>query len=356
MHHSSAHVDNAVHVQISVESRWEGIIPCGTGALAYAERRSWQMGISPMGNESAQETLKPTFSDISGGRAWSLVGLMTLAALINYLDRATLSVALPQIAAELSLGPAAKGVLLSAFFWSYALMQVPMGFLADRRDLRWLYAASFAVWSLACGSTGFAASFVMLIFLRIVLGVGESVLVPGSLRLISKLFAPRDRGLPSGLLDSGTRVGLALGASLVAWLTVRFGWRSMFFLIGFSALLWLVPWVVAFPRRLSGHNPHLPFSDTAIPAQRAPAAVFDRNLLGACLGFFCYGYYQYLLVTWLPDYLVQVRHFSILQAGFYSSLTYLVWAVSGPIGGLVVGRLFQHRVEERHLPERVKKV
>jgi len=175
--------------------------------------------------------------EISKARRWSLVGLLALAALINYLDRATLSVALPQIATDLSLGPTVKGVVLSAFFWSYSLMQVPVGMLADRGNLRWIYAGAFALWSMACGLTGAVGGLATLILVRIVLGVGESVFLPGGVKLVSVLFPSRDRGLPSGLFDSGTRLGLALGAPLVAWLTVRYGWRTMFFLVGFLALV-----------------------------------------------------------------------------------------------------------------------
>src|ERR1039458_10324251 len=95
---------------------------------------------------------------ISNARRWTIIGLLFASGFINYLDRAIVSVALPVIALELHLGPAAKGVLLSAFFWSYALMQLPVGWAADRYSLRWLYSGAFALWSLACGLTGFAAT------------------------------------------------------------------------------------------------------------------------------------------------------------------------------------------------------
>lgn len=278
---------------------------------------------------------------ISNARRWLLIGLLALAALINYLDRATLSVALPLIAMDLSLGPTAKGLVLSAFFWSYALMQVPVGLLADRWNLRWLYAGAFALWSVACGLTGAVGGLAALILVRIILGVGESVYLPSSLKLVSTLFPSRDRGLPTGVFDSGTRLGLALGAPLVAWLTVRYGWRAMFFLVGFLALVWVLPWLLAFP------SPH-PHSAVASPAEertiqkpRPWQLTMDRNLLGCCLGFCCYGYYQYLLVTWLPDYFVRVRHFTLLEAGFYASLTYLVWGISAPLGGWISDRLIR---------------
>src|SRR5437763_15836443 len=91
-------------------------------------------------------------------RRWLMAILLFLAGLINYFDRTIVSVALPVIAKDLHLGPARMGVLLSAFFWSYALMQVPIGWLSVRYNLRWLYAGCFALWSLTCGFTGFAGS------------------------------------------------------------------------------------------------------------------------------------------------------------------------------------------------------
>jgi MFS family permease len=278
---------------------------------------------------------------VSNARRWSLVGLLALAALINYLDRATLSVALPLIATDLSLGPTAKGLVLSAFFWSYALMQVPVGLLADRWNLRWLYAGAFALWSVACGLTGAAGGLTTLILVRIILGVGESVYLPSSLKLVSTLFPSRDRGLPTGFFDSGTRLGLALGAPLVAWLTVRYGWRTMFFLVGFLALVWLLPWLLAFPSQYPYSAVALQAEERTIQRSGPWLLTLDRNLVGCCLGFFCYGYYQYLLVTWLPDYFVRVRHFTLLAASAYASLTYLVWGISAPLGGWISDRLIR---------------
>ena len=143
-------------------------------------------------------------------RRWSIVGLLFVASLINYFDRATISFALPLISKELSLGPEAKGVLLSAFFWSYALMQIPMGILADRLNLRWLYAVSFTLWSISQGLMGLATGLGMLIAFRMLLGIGEAIYLPGGSKIVSLLFPPAERGLPSGLFDAGTRTGLVL--------------------------------------------------------------------------------------------------------------------------------------------------
>src|SRR5436190_22196649 len=98
----------------------------------------------------------PTALGVTNARRWTIVGLLFTASLINYFDRATISFALPLISKELQLGPMEKGKLLSAFFFSYALMQIPVGWCADRLNLRWLYAWAFAVWTIAQGLMGLA--------------------------------------------------------------------------------------------------------------------------------------------------------------------------------------------------------
>jgi MFS family permease len=268
---------------------------------------------------------------ISNSRRWVLVGLLFVASFINYLDRATISVALPLISIDLRLGPETKGLVLSSFFWSYALMQIPIGWCADRWNLRWLYAGLFAVWSLACGLTGFAGSLLVLILLRVLLGVGESIYLPGGTKIVSMLFSSPERGFPSGLFDSGTRLGLAVGAPLIAALIMFCGWRNMFALVGFTAILWVAPWLLATPKHLQVAR------DAAVPRDSRPVRRirFNRNLLGICLGFFCFDYYWYLYVTWLPDYLVTVRHLTLVRAGFYASLPYLIFGVCQPLGGWI---------------------
>ena len=270
-------------------------------------------------------------------RRWTIVGLLFTASLINYLDRAAISFALPLISKDFHLGPETKGLLLSCFFWSYALMQIPIGWCADHVNLRWLYAVAFAVWSLAQGLTGLAGSLAVLIGFRILLGVGESIYLPGGAKIVSLLFTQQERGLPSGLFDFGTRTGLVLEGVLVPWLLVRYGWRHTFLLLGFVALLWIVPWFRVFPRELGSASPpsassrHLHWSD-----------FLNRNLLGICLGFFCFDYYWYVLVTWLPDYLVTVRHLSIVAAGFDASLVFFTFGIAEPIGGWIADTLVRH--------------
>jgi MFS transporter, ACS family, D-galactonate transporter len=280
----------------------------------------------------------------SNTRRWAVVSLLFAASLINYLDRAAISFALPLISKDFQLTAQSKGLLLSSFFWSYALMQIPIGWSADRFNLRWLYAGAFTIWSFAQGLTGWAGSLPALLAFRILLGVGESIYLPGGTKIVSVLFPPKERGLPSGLFDFGTRTGLVLEGILVPWLLVHFGWRRTFLILGFTALLWIAPWLWVFPRRLQAVNTGTALS---IPERRPYArTLLNRNLLGICLGFFCFDYYWYVLVTWLPDYLVTVRHLSIVQAGFYASLAFLTFGISEPIGGWIADTLIRHGWDE----------
>lgn len=272
---------------------------------------------------------------------WTIVWLLFIASLINYLDRSSLSMALPLLSRDLGLGPESKGLLLSAFFWTYALLQIPVGWAADRVNLRWLYFGAFLLWSLGQGLTGFAGTLAVLILFRLLLGVGESIYLPGGTKIVSLLFGPAERGLPCGLFDFGTRMGLVLGGLTIPWLLVRFDWRLTFRLLGFAGLLWVIPWLWATRgRRLA--QPPRPARSTRNRKQQLRWLLTNRNLIGICLGFFCFDYYWYLFVTWLPDYLVTVRHLTILRAGLFSSLPYFVFGASEPLGGWIADRLIAY--------------
>ncbi len=281
------------------------------------------------------------YSTVSSTRAWVIAGLLFTAGFINYFDRAIVSIALPVIGADLHLGPAAKGILLSAFFWSYALMQLPAGWAADRANLRWLYAGAFTLWSLACGFTGFASTLGVLLIMRVILGIGESIYLTGGMKIVTIIFPPEDRGLAAGIMNCGTRAGLAIGAPLIALLLRWLGWHGAFFVLGFGSLIWLAPWLAIFPAEIR--------SGKGLPGESrtAPLLAFDRNLLGMCLGHFGYGYYWYLLVTWLPDYLVESRHIPLQRAAAFAMIPFLVYSVSEPVGGWIADRMVALGFNER---------
>jgi MFS family permease len=296
-----------------------------------------------------EETPRFDGLSVSSQRRWSIVGLLFAASMINYVDRATISMALPLVSKDFHLAPTTKGLLLSSFFWSYTLMQIPIGICADRFSLKWLYAGAFALWSLAQGLTGLAGSLAVLIGFRIVLGIGESIYLPGGTKIVSLLFSREGRGLPSGIFDFGTRTGLVIEGILIPWLLNRFGWRRTFLLVGFTACLWLIPWLLVFPskvRERSRKKDHAGGGEAQLRLGQIFRGLRNRNLLGICLGFFCFDYYWYVLVTWLPDYLQTVRHLSIGRAGLYSSLAFFTFGITEPIGGWIADRLIARGWDE----------
>jgi ACS family D-galactonate transporter-like MFS transporter len=163
------------------------------------------------------------------------------------------------------------------------------------------------------------------------------------------LFERKDRGLPSGLFDFGTRTGLVLEGILVPWLLMRYEWRNTFLLLGFAALVWMVPWFWVFPRRMQAVNKAVVFPPSRMPSPMHWSTFLNRNLMGICLGFFCFDYYWYVLVTRLPDYLVTIRHLSIVQAGFYASLAFFTFGVAEPIGGWIADNLIRRGWDETRM-------
>jgi MFS family permease len=286
---------------------------------------------------------------VSNRRRWTIVWLLFTASLINYFDRQTLNFAMPLIAKDFNLDPAQKGLVVSAFFWTYAYLQIPVGLCADRFNLRWLYAGAFVIWSVAQGLTGFAGTVGMLIACRMLLGIGESIYLVGGTKIVSLFFPLSQRGLPTGLFDAGTRTGLVLEGLTIGLMLTAFGWRTTFMVVGFVALLWLIPWFLASPAQMRDTRPgveRLRFS-----WREFSSLLRSRDLLGVLLGFFCFDYYWYFLITWLPSYFVDVHKVNILEAGIRASLPFLVFGICQPLGGWVADRLVRRGWE----PARARK-
>ncbi len=288
---------------------------------------------------------------VSNARRWTIVWLLFAASLINYFDRQTLSYSMPLLAKEFNLDPVQQGLVLSAFFWTYTYLQIPIGLCADRFNLRWLYAGAFMIWSLAQALTGFATSLGILIACRLLLGIGESIYLVGGTKVVSLFFPLSERGLPCGLFDAGTRTGLVLEGLTIGLLLSFFGWRTTFVIVGFAALIWLIPWFLATPRQMRDHHA----ADSGRPGiswRALPNLLRSRDLWGVLIGFFCFDYFWYFLITWLPSYFVNVRHVTILEAGIRASIPFLVFGVCQPLGGWVADRLI-HRGWE---PARTRKL
>ena len=200
-----------------------------------------------------------------------MVAMLFAGMLVNYVDRGNLSIAAVPMMREFGITPTAMGALLSAFLWTYALLQVPAGYLVDRFGLRSSMPSAFSLVSVST-AMGLANSFPQILALRSLLGVGESVSGPCSLSYIRKNFSEEQQGLPTAIYVAGMTLGPAAGALLGAWLLTGFGWRMLFILTGIGGLLWLVPWLLFAPSGVPDRKPR-----TAVP-QDSPAPW--RMLLG----------------------------------------------------------------------------
>jgi MFS family permease len=262
------------------------------------------------------------------------LGLVVMAGLVNYVDRVTLSVAGPTIAAELHLSPSQMGLLLSAFLWAYALAQAPAGTLIDRVGPRPLLAGAMLLWSAAQAATGFAASLPQLIAARLALGLGEAPQFPVGARVVRGWFAAKDRGLATGVFNSVSTLGPALAPPIVVALILAVGWRGAFIATGLAGVVVALIWL-AFYR-----DPAAPSVEEAAAAPTPWSALLAQPTLWAmALGNAGSGYMNWFYAAWLPGYLQSARHLTLPQTGWAASVPYLFGFAGSLAGGWFCDRL-----------------
>jgi len=261
-----------------------------------------------------------------------IVTLLAVASFINYVDRGSLATAAPLVRDEFALSNTQLGLLLSAFFWSYAPGQLPAGWLAERLDARRVLACGLVIWGAATALAGMATGFVTLLALRILLGCGESVMFPASFKILACEATEGQRGRANGLLALGTNLGSAFGTVIGALLMARLGWRVVFIAAGCASLLWLWPW----SRTL--RSPAARRSRAAAGGPSMRALLRRRELWGCCAGAFCGAYALYLVMTWLPLYLVKARGFSMAQMAPIGGTIYALAALAAVFTGWLSDR------------------
>ncbi|HKE35535.1 MAG TPA: MFS transporter [Candidatus Acidoferrum sp.] len=250
--------------------------------------------------------------------------LLALSAFINFVDRGNLSAAAPLLKAELGLSDSQLGILLAAFFWSYALFQITSGWLVDHVDVKWMLAAGFFVWSVATAATGLAGSFALLLAARLVLGVGESVVYPSYSKILARYFTEDQRGLANSIIITGFYTGPAFGLFFGGILMGRYGWRSFFLVLGLLSLIWLLPWLQGMPPDRVKHS-------TASSSQEETPGILEilklRSAWGTCAALACLDYLSYFFLTWMPTYLVRGRNFSMDQMAGVMGAAYVICAL-----------------------------
>jgi len=264
---------------------------------------------------------------------WRLLALLVLSIFINYIDRANLAVAAEDLSRDLMLRPSQLGLLLSAFFWTYAAFQLVAGWLVDRYNVFWVYGIGFFVWSLATGLTGTLNGFAMLFALRLVLGMGESVAYPAYSRILASGFPEKHHGFCNAAIDAGSKLGPALGTLIGGLIVAAAGWRSLFFILGGSALLWLIPWFVSIPKNLPARAPE------AVGGPRFLDIMKRREVWGTFVGLFAINWSWYFMITWLPYYLRAARGFTQAEMAVFGSVPFWCIAASSVTFGWLSDRL-----------------
>ncbi|CAD6514737.1 putative galactarate transporter [Paraburkholderia kirstenboschensis] len=277
---------------------------------------------------------------------WIVILLCFLAIAINYIDRANMAVAAPAIQKALDIGPAQMGLILSGFFWTYALMQMPFGWFVDRVGARIALPLAVGWWSLFTALTAAASSVGAMFGCRLLLGIGEAGAYPSCAKLVSQWFKPAQRALATSIFDSGSRVGSALSIPVVALIISGLGWEASFVITGVVGFVWVLGWFLVYrnPSRgdLTGESDTAAPQD-AVPGQKVPwLSLFrHRTLWGMMLGFFCLNFVIYFFITWFPSYLVQTRGFSLKSLGTLGMIPALMAIPSGWLGGFVSDALYR---------------
>lgn len=273
---------------------------------------------------------------------WSIALLITGGAL-NYIDRATLSVANKLIQDELGIPVAKMGLLLSAFLWAYALAQLPVGALIDRYGPRKLLGLGLFSWSIAQAAGGFVTSFGLFIVARFALGMGEAPLFPGGARVVRDWFGIRERGFATGLCQSASSLGNFIAVPLLTFLMLKLSWRWMFIIVGAAGVVLAAVW-------WSIHRD--PSEVDLTPEERRYLTEGDDNTTshpptfaewkelfahkttwGMIAGFFGTVYTLWLYTAWLPYYLEHERHMSMARVGMVAAIPYFFGFLGAITGG-----------------------
>jgi predicted MFS family arabinose efflux permease len=220
-------------------------------------------------------------------------------------------------------------LLLSAFFWTYAPGQIPAGWLADRFDVRTVYAVAFALWCSATLATSFMSTFAGLLFLRLLLGAGEAVVYPATSHIFAGTVPEERRGMANAIIDVGARLGPAVGTFGGALVVSHGGWRLLFLITGGCGIAWLVPWLA--------YRSRIPVPDKLERRERIKwEALLRRRALWGTIGGICGANYAwYFILNWMPLYLVHSRHLSMSSMAIWGSIPYVLMAASSLGGGIL---------------------
>ncbi len=278
---------------------------------------------------------------------FGILALISAATMLNYLDRSVLGVAKPALTAELQIGPEVMGLIFSAFSWTYALAQVPGGFVLDKFGTRITYGLSLFLWSAATALHGLASGVAGLLGARLALGLAESPCFPANSRVLASWFPQGERARANSVYAVGQYIGLGLLIPVLGWIVATWGWRSLFWLVGGIGVVFSGVWFLYYrePQDSRANAAELAMIEAGGGLSTLQAPPFSwallgrlirkRQVLGASIGQFCGNSTLVFFLTWFPSYLAEERGMDFLKSGWAAALPYLAASVGVLVGGQI---------------------
>ncbi len=268
---------------------------------------------------------------------------------------------------EFALDATQIGLIFSVFFWSYALLQIPVGIVLDRFGVARVGRAGAALWSFATALTAMATGAFGIIAARLLLGVAEAPAFPANAKATGYWFPRNERGLATAIFDSAAKFSNVIGAPLVAFAVVHLGWRGAFWCMaalnfGYFLLYWAVYRDPSADRHLTTaeHEYITAGGGAAEGAASGGAGAMLLYLLGTAkiwgltIGFAAYGYSFALFLTWLPGYLVREMHMSLIGSAEYTAIPWLFATIADLIiGGWLIDYLIRRGMDETRVRKSV---
>ncbi|QII40727.1 MFS transporter [Rouxiella badensis] len=285
---------------------------------------------------------------------WGIIFILLIAAVINYLDRANLSIANTTIAREFGFSQTEMGLLLSAFLWPYALANLPAGWLVDRFGPKKMFSWGVGLWSTFTVMAGFVNGYSMFYTLRVLLGISESPFFTSGIKITHRWFSDKERALPTSIINTGSQIANAVAPPILTVLLLTLGWRGMFIAIGLAGIPLLLVWLKFYrnPSEREEQSIHAnaqrvqPSVVEANGNNRASwAALFKHKTTWfMVIGNFSIMFTIWVYLTWLPGYLEKSLGFSLKQTGWLAAIPFFAGILGVLCGGSISDRLIRRGV------------
>lgn len=289
---------------------------------------------------------------------WTIVFLLFLVYMINYLDRVALSITVPMIEKDLTLNPEQFGIIFGSFFFGYAVFNFIGGLAVDKFGATLVMGLAVGLWSLFCGLTAFATGFYSMLILRVLFGMAEGPICSSANKMINGWFPRKQAATAVGFLSAGSPLGGAVAGPIVGYLAIAFGWRPAFLIIFSIGIIWMIAWFFIAANSPEKHKrvsqQELMLIQQMKKEEEAVEVAAEDNtakslghylkqpiILVTAFAFFCYNYILFFFLSWFPSYLVQQHHLDIKSMSLTTMIPWIVGFVGLALGGYISDKIFK---------------